>query len=148
MAAINKEITIDAPLQKIFAYVSKPSNLPQIWPSLIQVRNERLLPNGGYKFQWTYKMAGVVLEGTGEYTDVVVNQWFVVKTKGAIDSTITFTCRARANQTRVTFTIEYRTPLPILNRLGKKIVEKMNEQEADLMLANLQAMFMERHTAR
>jgi uncharacterized protein YndB with AHSA1/START domain len=146
MAAINKEIIINAPLEKIFAYVSKPSNLPEIWPSLMQIKNETLLPNGGYSFQWVYKMSGLYLKGTGEYTDIVPNQWFIAKTKGAIASTITWTFRSMESQTRVTFTIEYRTPLPILNRLGEKIITKMNEQEADLILANLQARFMDTHS--
>ena len=142
MAEINKEITIDASIDKIFAYVNKPTNLPEIWPSLIQITDEKLLPNGGYSFGWSYKMSGVILKGTGECTDITSNQWLIVKTKGAIESTITFTFRLKEKQTRVTFTIEYGTPLPILNRLGSKIVEKMNEQEADLILANLRAMFM------
>jgi uncharacterized membrane protein len=142
MAEINKEITIDAPIDKIFAYIKEPSNLPEIWPSLIQITDETLLPNGGYSFGWSYKMSGVILKGKGECTDLAPNQWLIVKTKGAIESTITFTFRLKEKQTRVTLTIEYRTPLPILNRLGSKIVEKMNEQETDLILANLRARFM------
>ena len=142
MPEINKEVIIAAPLEKIFAYVSKPSNLPEIWPSLILIENERLLSNGGYSFQWEYKMSGVHLKGTGEYTNIIPNQWFTAKTKGTLESTITWTFRPKENQTRVTFTIEYQTPLPILNRIGKIIVEKINEQEADLILANLQARFM------
>lgn len=143
MAEINKEIIIDAPLQKIFAYVSKPSNLPEIWPSLVEITNEELLPDGGYSFQFVYKMSGVNLKGTGEFINIVPNQWFTVKTKGAIESTITFTFRPRESQTRVTFTIEYKTPVPILNLIGKKTMEKINEQEADLILLNLKARFMD-----
>jgi uncharacterized protein YndB with AHSA1/START domain len=143
MAAINKEVIINAPREEIFAYVSKPSNLPEIWPSLMQIKNEQLLPSGGYSFQWVYKMSGVYLEGTGEYTDIVPNQWFTAKTSGAIDSTITWTFRYIDSQTRVTFTIEYRTPLPLLNRLAEMIIAKMNDQEADLILANLQTRFTE-----
>ena len=140
MAEINKEITIDAPINKIFAYINKPRNLPEIWPSLVQITDETLLPNGGYSFRWSYKMSGIILKGKGECTELAPNQWLIVKTKGAIESTITFTFRSKETQTRITLTIEYRTP--ILNRLGSKIVEKMNEQEADLILANLRARLM------
>jgi uncharacterized membrane protein len=143
MAEINKEITVDAPLDKIFDYVRKPSNLPEIWPSLVQITNEILLPNGGYSFQWLYKMSGIILKGTGEHTDIVPGQWLTVKTKGAIEITITFTFRSMEKQTRVTLTIEYRAPLPLLNRLGSKIIEEMNDQEADLILANLRARFVD-----
>jgi uncharacterized membrane protein len=137
MATIDKEVIINAPLDKIFSYVSKPSNLPQIWPSLVEIKNEQLLPNGGYSAAWLYKMAGMYLEGTGEYTDIVPNKWFTVKTKGAVDSTITWTFRSKDSQTRVTLTIEYRVPLPLLGWLAEIVIVKMNEQEADLILANL-----------
>ena len=61
MATTDKEIMIKAPLEKIFNFVLKPSNLLQIWPSLIDVKNERLLPNGGYSAKWMYKMGGIHL---------------------------------------------------------------------------------------
>ena len=141
MVEINREVIIDAPLERIFAYVSKPGNLPEIWPSLILIKNERLLPNGGYSFQWEYKMFGVYLKGTGECTDIVPNQWFTIKIKGNLESIITWTFRPKESQTRVTFTIGYQLPLPVLNRIGKMIIENINEREADLILANLQAIF-------
>lgn len=146
MVEINREVIIDAPLERTFAYVSRPGNLPEIWPSLILIKNERLLPDGGYSFQWEYKIFGVYLKGTGEYTDIVPNQWFTVTIKGNLESVITWTFRPNDGQTRVTFTIEYQTPLPILNRIGKMIIENMNEREADLILANLQAIFTAKHS--
>ena len=142
MATINKEITINAPLEKIFTYVSRPSNLPEIWPSLMQIKNEILLPNGGYGFQWEYEMAGAYLKGTGEYTDIAPNLWFTAKIEGEIECTITWTFRSKESQTRVTFAIEYKKPLPILHQLSKKIVQEMNEREADFIMANLQAKFV------
>lgn len=144
MATIDTEIIINASLEKIFRYVSKPSNLPQIWPSVVEIKNEQLLPNGGYSAQWVYKMAGKYLEGTGEYTNVVPNQWFTIKTKGAVDSTITMTFRYVDSQTRVTLTINYRVPSALLGWLARRIIVKMNEQEAGLILANLRAILEER----
>ena len=142
MPTIDKEILINALPEKIFSYVSKPSNLPQIWPSLIEIKNEQLLPNGRYSFQWIYKMGGMHLEGTGVYAGIVQNQWFTAKTKGALDSTITWTFRSKdTTQTRVTFTIDYRVPLPILTWLAHVTIVKMNEQEAELILANLRTRF-------
>lgn len=59
MPTINKQITINAPLEKVFDYLYRPSNLPQVWPSLITIENELPLPDGGYSFDWEYKMGGV-----------------------------------------------------------------------------------------
>ena len=143
MAKINKEIMINAPLEKIFDFVDNPDNLGRIWPSLLVVKNKQLLPNGGSSFEYIYKMAGKQLEGTAEYTDRVTNSWLSVKTKGAIDSTITWTFRSKENQTRVTFTVDYHVPLPILSIISGNIAMAMNDQEAELILNNLRAVFEE-----
>ncbi len=143
MATINKEIIINAPLKKIFSYMSIPSNLPQIWPSLMVIKNEKLLPNGGYSTEWVYKMAGMHLAGTGEYTDIVSNHWFTIKTKGALESTITCIFRYIDSQTRVTLTIDYRVPPALWSWLTGRIVVKINEQEAELILANLRTILEE-----
>ncbi len=59
MPIIDKDIIINAPREKIFDYVNKPGNLPRISPSLIEINNEKILPDGGYSFRWRYKMIGV-----------------------------------------------------------------------------------------
>ena len=61
MATINKEILIGTPQEKIFNFVNKSNNLLRIWPSLIEVKDEELLPNGGYSFTWVNKMIPIIL---------------------------------------------------------------------------------------
>jgi len=139
MTTIDKEITIHAPPEKIFNFVIKPSNLPQFWPSLIEIKNEQLLPDGRYSAKWVYKLGGMHFQGTSEVIDIIPNCWFTSKTWGAIDSTITWTFRAKDNLTRVTVTTDYHVPLRGLNRLAEKVIEKINEREANLILTNLQA---------
>jgi uncharacterized membrane protein len=140
MPRIDKEIMINAPLHKIFEFMSKPSNLPLIWPSLIEVKDEKQLPAGGYSFRWVYKMAGMRLEGPGEYIEYVPNQWLIVRTEGALRCVITATVRAKTQrQTKVTMSFDYNLPSPLINWLTGNIIIKMNEQEAELILANLKA---------
>jgi len=144
MTRIDKEITINAPLEKVYNFVIKPSNLPQIWPSLMLIKNEQLLPIGGYSAQWVYKMGGKLLEGTGEYTDIIPNQWFTIKTTGEVESAITCTFRSKdEGQTRVTFTVDYHIPPVLLAWLAGKIIIKINEREAELLLTNLKAILEE-----
>ena len=95
MARLDKEVTIEAPLENIFGYISDPRNLPEIWPSLIEVIDVQSLPNGGYSARWVYKMVGMRFEGTGEYTKMVPNKFFVIATKGGISSIITWTTRSK-----------------------------------------------------
>jgi len=142
VARVDKEVEVNAPINKVFSYVSEPSNLPEIWPSLMEIKDVQSLPNGGYRYRWVYKMVGMRFEGTGEYTEVVPNQWFVVETKGGIRSTITWTFRSKGNMTRVTLTVEYKVPVPLLGKLAEAIIVRMNEQEGDLIMVNLGARFM------
>jgi ligand-binding SRPBCC domain-containing protein len=143
MATADKEIMIKAPLEKVFNFVLKPSNLLQIWPSLIDIKNERLLPNGGYSAKWMYKMGGMHFHGASEVTDIHPNCWFTSKIHGALDCTITWTFRSKENQIRVTLTAEYRVPLPLISRVTEILITKMNDKEADLILDNLRAKFEE-----
>ena len=92
-------------------------------------------------------MAGVRLKGKGEYTDYVPNKWIVVNTNGGVNSKLTFTFRSvkdsnQVKKTRVTLTVEYDIPVPLLGKLAEIVISKMNEQDIDLLLSNLQARFL------
>ena len=138
MAKVDKEVWIEAPLEKTFGYISKPSNLLEVWPSLMDIRDVQSLPNGGYSLRWLYKMLGMRFHGSAEYTQIIPNQFFVVETKGGINSTISWTVRSREKKTRVTLTIDYTVPIPLLGKLAEAIVLNMNDHEGDLIMTNLQ----------
>ncbi len=137
MPTINKEITINVPLETVFDFLAQPSNLPDVWPSLVSIENEQQLPEGGYCFDWEYRMGGFFLTGSGKHTDIALDCWIVCETKSAIDSTITFTLRRIENTTRLFLTIQYGFPLPILSWLGEKTLEKMNMDEVDIFMTNI-----------
>ncbi|MFC2006964.1 SRPBCC family protein, partial [Chloroflexota bacterium] len=94
MARIDKEVIVSSSLERVFNYISKPSNWLEFWPSLIEIEDIQPLPKGGYKAKYEYKMAGIRFKGTGEYTEFIPNNWIVVQTKGGVISTITCTFRS------------------------------------------------------
>ena len=138
MAKVEKTITIKAPVEKVFSFI-KPTNLPEIWPSLVETKDVQKLPNGGYSNRWVYKMAGIRLEGSSEDIEVVPNERVVSKTKGGVESTQTWIFQPDAGGTKVTFNVEYTVPIPVLGKLAEAIIVKMNDHEAQLLLANLKA---------
>ncbi len=147
MHKIKNEITLNASVERVFNYIYEPSNWPEFWPSLIEISDIQTLPNGGYSARYEYKMAGMRLKGKGEYTDYMPNNWIVVNTNGGINSKFTFTFRdiKESNQikkTRVTLTIEYDIPIPLLGKLAEIVISRMNEQDISLLLSNLQARFL------
>ena len=139
MATVNKSITINAPIEKVFKYIVEPSNLPEIWPSMIEAKDIQPLPNGGNKFRWVYKMAGIRFEGNSEITEFVPNQRTVSVTKGGIESEIIWEFQPEVGSTDVTFKGEYTVPIPLIGKLAEVFIVKQNENEAETILANLKA---------
>jgi uncharacterized membrane protein len=139
MAKIEKSIVIDAPVEKVFAFMAEPNNLLEIWPSLLEVRNVEPLPNGGYCYDWTYKMAGLRFEGRAEWIEFVKDRRVVDRNESGIPSTFVWTYQPEGDGTRVTVNAEYSIPGAALGHLAEPIIHKMNEHEADIILANLKA---------
>jgi uncharacterized protein YndB with AHSA1/START domain len=145
MTGIVKEIIINAPPEKIYNLIIKSSNLTKLWPSLVAVKNERLLPNQGYSATWVYRMAGIDFEGKAECIDVVPNKRFSVKIEGALNCTLTCTLQTIDNiRTKVTITLDYQAHFPLFNWLAANIAVKRNDREAELVLNNLRQ-FMEKN---
>ncbi len=126
-------------MEKVFDFMAQPQNLPEIWPSLQEVRNVQPLPNGGYAYDWSYKMAGVRFDGHAQRTEFVRNQHIVDKNESSIPSTFVWDYRAEDGGTRVTVNVDYTIPGAALGKLAEPIIHKMNEHEAEIVLANLKA---------
>ncbi len=137
MATLTKSILINAPAEKIFAYIADPLSLLEIWPSMVDARDVQTLPNGGNKFKWTYKMAGIRLEGISEDIEFLPPRKVVSKTTGGIEGTVGWLIEPTPAGTKVTTTDEYIVPLPVIGKLAEAVIVKLNEHEAEVLLANL-----------
>jgi uncharacterized protein YndB with AHSA1/START domain len=134
---IEKSILIDAPPEKVFAYMNEPEHMLEYWPSMVEVRDATQLPNGGWRYHWIYKMAGVRLEGDSEAVEFEPDKHFVVKNTGQIPSTFDWTFAPENGSTRLTTKVEYEIPDTVLGKLGKPFIVKLNEREAESVLGNL-----------
>ena len=139
MATVNKSITINAPTEKVFEYILEPTNMLEIWPSVIETKDIQPLPNGGTKFRWVYKMAGMRFEGTSQDTEVVPNQRIVTINKGGIESEIIWEFQPVGEATKVTMKGDYTVPIPLIGKLAEAFIVKLNENEGETVLANLKA---------
>jgi uncharacterized membrane protein len=139
MAKLTRTIAINAPVEKVFAYMNEPINLPEIWPSMVEVKDVKPSPAGGYNFGWVYKMAGMRFEGASETTESITNQHVVTKSTRGIESTFVWAYEPEDGGTKLTLEVEYSVPIPLLGKLAEAFIVKQNEHEADVMLANLKA---------
>ncbi len=139
MAKLQKSITINAPVEKVFAYLSDPKNLLEIWPSMIEIKDVQPAATGGYNFGWVYKMAGMRFEGASETVEEIPNQRTVTKSTKGIESHFVWTYEPENGGTKLTVDIEYKVPVPLLGKLADSFILKQNDQEGDALLANLKA---------
>ena len=137
MIKVKKQIHIDAPVEKVFDFITTPENLPEIWPSMIKTENKKSSPKGGYNFDWEYKMAGVPLRGHSKIIEFVPNERVVGENEGGIPAKLFWDYRADDGGMRLDLQIEYEVPMPVLGKLAEKVVRKINENELEVMLANL-----------
>jgi len=140
MAKIQKSLQISAPIEQVFDYPLDPDNLPEIWPSLVEVKDIQRTPDGELSsYKWTYKMARMRFEGTTEITESIPNQRAVSKDSGGIQGTRIMTFESQEGGTLLTVDVEYIIPIPLVGKLADPFILRQNENEADTFLANLKA---------
>ena len=139
MPRLVRTVTVDAPVEKVFALLSDPSALVVYWPGLQDVRDIKRLPNGGTAYRWPYTRKGVTCEGTSEDTVFVPNERIVTRAKGGINSTLDWTFDAWDGATIVTVELDYELAVPESNPLIEAIIVRHNEREFDALLDNIVA---------
>jgi len=88
---------IHAAPERVFAYVTEPSLLPEWFPSMVEVRNV-VGTGAGQQYEWTYKMAGLLLRGQSTVVEYVPNQCAVLHIE-----------------------VEYSVPVPVLGKLAERL---------------------------
>ena len=143
MTKIKKHIDINAPVDKVFDYMSDPTHFLDIWPSMIDVENVEAIPEGGLRYDWTYKMAGLKFRGTSVTEETVENERTVVVNKKGIPSKFIWEYHPHNGGTALDVEIDYEVPTPVLGKLAERAVTKINDREADTLLKNLKTVMEE-----
>ncbi len=138
MEKIKRTVFIEVPPAKVFGYLMDPKNLPEIWPSMVEVSNVKTKSGGkAGTNDFTYKMAGVKFHGRAEFTDVEHGRLIEWKSEGGIKSTIRWTMEPHGTGTDLIDEVEYEMPATLLTRLAAPFVRRINEHEADSCVKNL-----------
>jgi uncharacterized membrane protein len=135
MAGVEKSVQIDAPVERVFAYLRNPMSNLEWLPGMMeitQVSGEGV----GARFRWVYKMDGIALEGESTALEFVPNERFVTESKSGIASTWTWGFVPTNGGTRVDLAVDYVVPIPVLGRLAEALVVKQNERVLGTALEN------------
>jgi carbon monoxide dehydrogenase subunit G len=136
MIGIQRSIAIHAPAARVFEQLDEPDHLLEIWPSLAEVSNARVEPDGRHAFDWAYRMAGVRFRGHCDTVEIDRGRRRVDHNEGGIPSTFRWTFEPRGPDTDVKLEIDYELP-GLLGFVAGPVLRVLNEREAETLLQNL-----------
>ena len=136
MVEIMKSIIIEAPVDKVFNYISNPQNMLEWHPNITKIRN---LTGKGTDLQWVwdYKMMGINFTGKARVISSIICTELRIDSTGDIESNWTFSFSPEAGGTRLDFQVGYTIPTPVLNSVNESIAIRRNERVTEMALANI-----------
>jgi len=138
MARIEGTNTINAPVEKVFAYLSDPMNELEWFPGMMEVKDVTGKGVGG-RYRFVYKFIGLRREGESTCTEYIPNERIVTQSKGGIVSTWTWTFKSQNGGTELSVVIDYTIPIPVLGKVVEAVALKWIEREADMAGENIKA---------
>ena len=136
MASWKDSILIHAPPDEVFAYVDEPSELPTWLPSMVEVRN--VIGTGlGQQYEYTYKMAGLLLRGQNVVIEHVPNERGLHQVIGMISALWEYSVEPHEEGTMLNIEVEYSIPIPVLGKLAERLAIKQNAASFELALVNV-----------
>ena len=133
---VTKTIKINAPVKKVFYYITNPDNWTRYVTSLVGVRNiSSKSPETGTTFEWTYRMLGINFDGRGTVVEFLRDKKFAIEMDGSFPTRESYLFEGNSDSTMLTIEINYEVHGRILCVLANRlVVEKLNKREADAVL--------------
>lgn len=139
MKHISKSIEINAPVERVFDFITTPMNLLSVWPSMAEITNVQRSADGKHSFDWVYKMAGIPFKGHSATTDVEMPVRSIVQNTGGVPSTFSWKFEKKGSGMRLEINVDYEIPTPVIGKLAEAVVARINEHECLNLLANVKA---------
>jgi uncharacterized membrane protein len=138
VAKVEKSAHVDAPVERVFAYLRDPMSNLKWLPGMMEVT--KVSGEGvGARFRWVYRMAGIAVEGESTALEFVPNERFVTESRSGILSTWTWDFAPKDGGTKIDLTVDYVVPIPVLGKLAEAVVVKQNERVLDTALENIRS---------
>ncbi|TAN57302.1 hypothetical protein EPN15_04605 [Patescibacteria group bacterium] len=138
MANITESIIINAPIEKVFGYVTDPANGSKFVPGIIEQTNiSPKTAKVGQKWDWHVNLIGVELHGKGEVMELEPLKKWVVKTCGDADSFRTYCFEPSGDGTKLTIIVESTVLKGALAALAAVVVDGIHQVNLKQSLAKL-----------
>jgi len=136
MSIIRLSKSINAPVDKVFEFVTDPSNWTRYVTSLVDVRDlSPDCPKKNSTFKWEYKMFGMKFKGNGVVIENIKNKSFGLSLEGKMPIKEHYDFVDKGDSTtELTVSIEYEMPPVMEEFVPKKLIERVNNLEAKNVL--------------
>jgi carbon monoxide dehydrogenase subunit G len=139
--AASDAIVVAADPESLFAFLDDPANHAAITPGLTDVRDVEPLGNGGKRLTYTYRMAGVGIDGEIVQTVHEPPERHAFELRGRLTGTIDLRIKPVEGGTELTYAATYGLPENALTRVGAPVVRRFNERQVRAALENVAAAF-------
>lgn len=128
---------IDAPSERVFEFINTPENDLGYISGLVEVDDIEELQNGGHRYDYVYKLAGIKLDGTVEITECEPNEHLVAEMSGPMRGTVTYAFSREEGGTQLTSTLDVDLSGTILDRVLEPVARTFLKRDHDSSLALL-----------
>ncbi|GAB7089766.1 SRPBCC family protein [Halorubrum luteum] len=142
MLKASDTIHVAAPVEDVFGFLDDPHNHAEVTPRLTDVRDIERLDNGGKRLSYTYRMAGVGVDGELVQTIHDPNERMRFEMRGGLEGEIDLRFEPTDDGgTRFTYAAEYDLPNSVLVEASKPVIRAFNERQLTATLRNVAAEF-------
>ncbi|WP_435094397.1 SRPBCC family protein [Halorubrum sp. N11] len=141
--AASDAIAVAADPETVFAFLDDPENHAAITPGLTDVRDVERLQNGGKRLSYTYRMAGVEVDGQIVQTVYDPPECHVFELRGRLAGTIDLRLAPVKGGTELTYAATYDLPKNAFTKVGAPVIRRFNERQLRVALENVAARFDE-----
>lgn len=139
MSIIKQSVVIEAPVSKVFEFVTNPANWPRYVTNLMDVKDMSPdIPAKGSTFTYQYKMMGFNFEGKGSIAENVKDKSFSLSFESVVPIKESYDFVDMGDgTTEFFFTLEYEVPGKLLAIANTLLIEKLSVIETKNILEKI-----------
>jgi len=136
MIRITKSITINAPVEKVFEYVSNPEQISEWQPNVTNIKD---ITGHGEQQRWTwhYKVMGMSFGGKATVTRSTLNAERRVDSEGGISNTWLWKFKTENGGTHLNCEMDYTVRIPLIGKVGELLLLRGNNRMVNTAMANI-----------
>lgn len=137
-----KRFHVDAPVAKVFDFLSDPRNWGELRPDGVQFKDVRLTKEGvGTHYRWTARIAGVPVDGFNVFTEFVPDRRITDRSSSSLEGTWTYSFVPEDSGTRLTVANRVGSfwRLPLLEYVLDRVTARTHEPRFLQLKAVLEA---------